>query len=98
MGAIFNLVNNALQAGATCINISMQYQKDKSFTLTVTDNGCGMSDDVKAQAFSPFFTTKVSGTGLGLAVVNAVVKAHRGEIVLDSSVSAGCCVTINLPG
>lgn len=98
MGAIFNLINNALQAGATCINIRMQYRKDELFTIAVADNGCGMSEEVKAQAFSPFFTTKASGTGLGLAVVNAVVKAHRGEIVLDSSVSTGCCVTINLPG
>lgn len=98
MGAILNLINNALQAGATVINIAMNYKKDELFIITVTDNGCGMSDEVKAQALSPFFTTKASGTGLGLAVVNAVVNAHRGEIILDSSVSTGCCVTINLPG
>lgn len=97
MGAICNLINNALQAGATCINISMQYRKDELFTIVVADDGCGMTDEVKSQAFSPFFTTKASGTGLGLAVVKAVVKAHRGEIVLDSSAS-GCCIAINLPG
>ena len=98
MGAICNLINNALQAGATCINMSMRYRKDELLTIVVADNGCGMTDEIKSQAFSPFFTTNAGGTGLGLAVVNAVVKAHRGEIILDSSVSTGCCVTINLPG
>lgn len=97
MGAVLNLITNGLQAGATYINLTMQHTKGDVFCICVDDNGCGMSDEVKTQAFSPFFTTKANGTGLGLAVVNAVVKAHRGEIILDSSLAKGCRVTINLP-
>ncbi|MDP1604789.1 MAG: ATP-binding protein [Legionella sp.] len=98
MGAVLNLVSNALQAGASYITITLRYIKNDVFLILIKDNGSGMSEDVKAQAFSPFFTTKAQGTGLGLAVVNAVVKAHEGAIILDSSPGTGCCVTINLPG
>lgn len=97
LGAVLNLIINAVQAGANCINLSMQYRENKTLFIRLTDNGCGMSDDVKAQAFSPFYTNKANGSGLGLAVVDAVVKAHRGEIFLESAPQQGCCITINLP-
>jgi len=96
-GAILNLVNNALQANANQIIITMKNTLDQGFLLRVKDNGSGMSEDVKAQAFAPFFTTKAQGTGLGLAVVQAVVKVHGGYIDVESSLDQGCCVTINLP-
>lgn len=95
-GAILNLLNNALQAGAKHINIGLYYNNNRTLLIQVNDDGCGMSDDIKSQAFSPFFTSKAQGTGLGLAVVSAVVKAHGGEVLLDSSPGEGCCVTITL--
>lgn len=99
IGAILNLIINALQAKATTINLTIKERTEtKSLQLIVQDNGYGMSDEVKAQAFSPFFTTKAQGTGLGLAVVYAVVKAHGGEVILDSLSGQGSCITINLPG
>lgn len=96
-GAVLNLLHNALQAGAKQIKIGLCYEAGHALQIEVSDDGCGMSPDVKAQALSPFFTTKAQGNGLGLAVVSAVVKAHRGDIRLDSSPGNGCRVTIKLP-
>jgi two-component system sensor histidine kinase FlrB len=98
-GAVLNLLNNALQASAKHIKIGLGYnEKEKALLICVSDDGCGMSQEVKTQAFSPFFTTKAKGTGLGLAVVGAVVKAHGGAIELDSAPDEGCCVTITIKG
>ncbi|ARG99742.1 PAS domain-containing sensor histidine kinase [Legionella micdadei] len=98
IGAVLNLIINALQAQANCISLIVKENEQEGVQLRITDDGVGMSEEVKAQAFSPFFTTKAQGTGLGLAVVYAVVKAHGGEVLLDSSSGKGSCITINLPG
>ncbi|ASQ45413.1 sensor histidine kinase [Legionella clemsonensis] len=97
-GAMLNLIINALQAKASFITVNIQETEKNKVQIKVMDNGTGMSEDIKSQAFAPFFTTKAQGTGLGLAVVNAVVKAHGGEVVLDSLSGQGSCITINLPG
>ncbi|WP_347251362.1 ATP-binding protein [Legionella sp.] len=98
IGAVLNLIINALQAQANCISLIVKENEQGGLQLKIVDNGIGMSNEVKAQAFSPFFTTKAQGTGLGLAVVYAVVEAHGGEVFLDSSPGKGSCITINLPG
>ncbi|STX29385.1 sensor histidine kinase [Legionella beliardensis] len=95
IGAVLNLITNAIQAKASCIELMLSYT-GSNLIICVRDNGCGMTESVKVQAFSPFFTTKAKGTGLGLAVVKAVVKAHHGEITLDSSPGQGCCIKIKL--
>lgn len=95
-GAVLNLIINALQARANCISLTIM-QIEKGLQLIIADDGIGMSEEIKAQAFAPFFTTKAQGTGLGLAVVYAVVKAHGGEVLLNSSSGQGSCITINLP-
>lgn len=97
IGAVLNLVINALQSEATEIYLTLASMDDSGIQISVEDNGKGMSEEVKAHAFSPFYTTKAQGTGLGLAVVFAVVKAHGGRVLLESSEGVGTQVNIYLP-
>jgi len=67
--------------------------------ISITDNGAGMAEDVRARVFDPFFTTKEvgRGTGQGLAIAHSVVKKHAGTIAVDSEPGRGTCFTIRLP-
>ncbi len=66
--------------------------------LSIKDNGQGISDEVRDRVFEPFFTTKAQhGTGLGLATVQAIVKAHRGVLSLHTAAGQGSCFEIALP-
>ncbi|MBA2650550.1 MAG: ATP-binding protein [Legionella sp.] len=98
MGAVLNLVINALQSEANEIHLTLASMDDSGIQLSVEDNGFGMSETVKQQALIPFFTTKAQGTGLGLAVVFSVVKAHGGTVSLESVEGQGTQVTLYLPG
>jgi two-component system sensor histidine kinase FlrB len=98
IGAVLNLVINALQSEATEIYLSLVSIDDLGMQISVEDNGKGMSEEVKMQASSPFFTTKAQGNGLGLAVVFAVVKAHNGRVTMESKEGVGTEVSLYLPG
>ena len=94
--AINNLLANALQAGATQLLISAHRTGD-DVLLRVVDNGRGMSRELLARVFEPFYTTRSNGTGLGLAVVQSVVQAHQGKIEVASVEGEGSCFTLRLP-
>ena len=98
IGAILNLVINALQAEALEIQLTLASMDDSGIQISIEDNGTGMSDAIKSQAFLPFYTTKAQGNGLGLAVVFAVVKAHSGTISMESFEGVGTQVNLYLPG
>ena len=67
--------------------------------IEFSDNGCGMTEGLRARIFDPFYTTKESGhgTGLGLVVVRQVVREHHGEIEVESEPERGACFRITLP-
>ena len=94
-GALINLVANAEQAGATSIQLGAWADRDNTW-FTVTDDGPGIPDDIRPRLFEPFFTTRPAGTGLGLAVVADVARAHGGEVFVDS-LSTGARFTLRIP-
>ncbi|HEX9077947.1 MAG TPA: response regulator [Desulfuromonadaceae bacterium] len=67
--------------------------------LSVSDTGCGISDDIRGKIFEPFFTTKEpgKGTGLGLAMIHSTVSQMGGHIAIDSAVGRGTVISIYLP-
>jgi len=63
----------------------------------ISDSGCGMSPEVRAHACEPFFTTKFTGQGLGLAAVHGILRSHHGALRVDSVEGRGCTLTLVLP-
>jgi two-component system sensor histidine kinase FlrB len=99
ISALLNLVNNAIQAGEGPAHISFSIApvSDGGIAITIADAGPGMSPDILAQAQEMFMTTKAQGTGLGLAVVKAVARAHGGQFDLNSIENKGTQAVIQLP-
>lgn len=101
---LLNLINNAFWAVKTVekpLVVVKTEQANKHLIIKVSDNGTGMSDDVKAKIFQPFFTTKPTGqgTGLGLSLAyDIVTKGHGGTIEVESVEGEGTEFVIELPG
>jgi PAS domain S-box-containing protein len=99
--ALMNLFVNALDAmpegGVLCLRTRVE--PGGGVAVTVTDNGHGMTPEVKARALEPFYTTKPQGkgTGLGLAMVFGTVKAHQGTLEIQSEPGRGTAITLHLP-
>jgi signal transduction histidine kinase len=102
---VLNLVTNAFNASSAGGEVSVAVapvalpNAAPGVRITVKDAGCGMSEEVLAQLFEPFFTTRVStgGTGLGLAVVKSIVTEHGGQISVQSHPDRGSRFTVDLP-
>ena len=99
LGAMANLCMNAMDASKENleINITVKLGLKGNLLINVSDNGCGMEDDILKHLFDPFFTTKMDGTGLGLAVVKSVIESHQGGISVTSKVGAGTNFEIHIP-
>ncbi|NSY35817.1 GHKL domain-containing protein [Pseudoalteromonas sp. JC28] len=95
---LINLIKNAIESGSKIEEIRVQSeQRNDEVYIWVLDRGEGMSDTVMANALIPFYSTKASGTGLGLALCREIVEAHNGQISLYNREGKGLCVEIRLP-
>lgn len=97
---LLNLCLNGVQAmeGAGTLRLELfRDKKGKNVIIAVEDTGEGINAENLADIFEPYYTSKQSGTGLGLAVVHNVVKAHKGEIKVESEPGRGTRFTIILP-
>ena len=65
--------------------------------LEISDSGCGMTAEMQARVFEPFYTTKFTGRGLGLAVVHGIVRGHRGGVRVESAPQLGSTFSVALP-
>lgn len=102
--AVFNLVNNSCDAlrerGVGHITITFETIADGSMAkISVSDDGPGMSKDVRKRVLEPFFTTKkrALSTGLGLSLVHSIVEAAGGALEIDSEVGRGTCISMTIP-
>ncbi|WP_215534988.1 ATP-binding protein [Ureibacillus chungkukjangi] len=95
---LINLVKNAIEVmcsgGVVVIKLE---NHDGGVEVSVIDEGTGLSDAEMDQLFTPFFTTKATGTGLGLALVKKVIEEHNGTISVESNIGIGTTFKISLP-
>ena len=95
---VMNLVVNAIQAMPDGGKLSITTELDQGFIrVRVEDTGKGIEPDVMEQMFTPFFTTKSRGLGLGLCISKTIAEEHGGSIHVDSRVNQGTTFTISLP-
>lgn len=98
VGAVLNLLENALQAAEGLARVKVHlYRRANTLRLCISDAGPGIDGDLLKRLGEPFLTTKVTGTGLGLAVVKAVARAHQGALQLRSRKGRGTCALVVLP-
>ncbi len=98
--AIMNLLDNAITAVGPVGKVVIQSKYEpvlRIATITVSDNGPGISPEDSERIFEPYFTRKPSGTGLGLTIVSAIVADHNGFIRVRSNDNGGACFIIELP-
>ncbi|HVP56600.1 MAG TPA: ATP-binding protein [bacterium] len=95
---LINLLYNSVEAMPDGGKITVSTTVEKGLVkISVADTGKGIPEELKARVFSPFFTTKAEGSGLGLVIARRTVTNYGGRISLESSEGVGTCFTIYLP-
>jgi two-component system, sporulation sensor kinase E len=96
--AFYNLIKNSFEAMKSRGILRIRTDMDDSHVIVrFTDSGGGMTPENLSRVFEPYFTTKSSGTGLGLLIVRRIVREHGGELSIESSAGKSLTVTIRLP-
>ncbi|HEY4222896.1 MAG TPA: ATP-binding protein, partial [Myxococcota bacterium] len=96
--ALLNLVENALAATPPSGSVVLRAARaNGKLELCVRDDGKGMDAATLERAWTPFFTTKEKGSGLGLPLVKKLARDHGGDARIDSVVARGTTVTLTLP-
>jgi len=96
--AFYNIVRNALQATheGGILRVRTHFD-DHSVGISFADTGCGLDPDNANRIFDPYFTTKTKGSGIGLFIVSRIVRAHGGEIAIETAPGKGLTFGIRLP-
>jgi two-component system, sporulation sensor kinase E len=96
--AFYNVIKNSFEAMKSRGILRIRTDMDDSHVIVrFTDSGGGISADNLSRVFEPYFTTKNSGTGLGLLIVRRIIREHGGEMSIESSQGKGLTLTIRLP-
>jgi len=96
---LLNVLVNAIQAiaGQGRILITTAAPGRNTVSVRVRDDGCGIPEAVRERIFDPFFSTKPTGTGLGMAIARRIIEDHHGRIEVDSTEGEGSSITLILP-
>ena len=96
--ALLNICTNAIENKGQQLQLDIKVIERKDCMLIdISDNGSGVPAELRERIFQPFFTTRSDGTGLGLSVVQSIVKAHRGSVTMGDSAMGGSTFSITLP-
>ena len=96
--AFYNIIRNALQAMKSGGILRLRSGADETHQyVSFADTGGGIPPENISRVFEPYFTTKSSGSGLGLLIVRRIVRAHGGEVIIESERNRGLTLTIRLP-
>ena len=99
--ALLNILINAIQASPENSEVEIRLEKggehEEELRLEIEDKGPGMSYEMQSRIFTPYFTTKPDGTGLGLTITHQIVEQHRGRLEVTSLPGQGSCFTLILP-
>jgi signal transduction histidine kinase len=96
--ACYNIIRNALQAMKSGGILRVRSGADETHQfVSFSDTGGGIPPEDISRVFEPYFTTKSSGSGLGLLIVRRIVRAHGGEVIIESERNRGLTLTIRLP-
>lgn len=96
--AFYNVIRNAMQAMKSGGILRVRSGADETHQfISFADTGGGIAPEDISRVFEPYFTTKSSGSGLGLLIVRRIIRAHGGEVVIESAQGRGVTLTIRLP-
>ena len=99
---LLNLINNSLEAmlrtpGPRHVTVSACAPAPGSVKLAVSDTGCGLPESHRGEMYTPFFTTKADGLGMGLAICHSIIEAHQGRIWAEANEGGGTTFFVTLP-
>jgi signal transduction histidine kinase len=100
---LLNLIKNAIEAMRECaprqrrLRVSARRNLDDAIEVRVSDRGCGLAPGAAEQLFTPFFTTKPDGLGIGLSICRSIVEYHGGRLFFENNPEGGSVFAFTLP-